>query len=73
MQSAAELCNGLYTGCRSEIVAEQNNCRTNKVVMVIIHNNLILPLVDGYFNISLYWPKLFSYYFTPRCSRYSVQ
>lgn len=53
MRSAAKLFNALCVGSGSEIV-EQNNCRMNKVVVVIIRNNLILPLIDRYFSILLY-------------------
>jgi len=72
MKSAAKLYNGLCVGSGSEIVTEQNNCRTNKVVVVIFCNNLILPLIDSYFSISLYPPKVCSYYFTLYYSRYSL-
>lgn len=71
MKSTAKLFNGLCVGSGSEIVAEQNNCKTNKVVVVVICNNLILPLIGGYFSISLYQPKLFNY-FTRHYSRYSL-
>lgn len=72
MQSAAKLFNGLCPGSGSEIVAEQKNCRTNKVVMVIIRNDLILPSIDSCFSSLLYQRKLFSYYCTAHYSRYSL-
>lgn len=73
MKSAAKLFNGLCIGSGSEIVTEQNNCRTNKVEVVVnIHNYLILPLIDSYFSILLYQTKLFSYYFTMHYSRHSL-